>query len=168
MDPRQLVSSKQLGEVLGLTERRVQQLEAESILINVGKGRNKRYRLADAVQAVLAKSEADARAAIADASTSREMFEAERARKLKLENDKREALLVQTPSALAAIDVIVGHVAGALEQLPSQLSEDVGERRRIENVIDNVRADLARRLEQAGAALEEGRDPLEAAEAVDA
>ena len=167
-DARQLVSSAQLGSVLGVTERRVQQLEAESIFQNVGKGRSKRYHLADAIQAVLAKSEADARRAAQDASTSRELFESERARKLKLENDTREALLIETPDAIAAIDRIFGEVRTALSGVAPRFTEDIAERRRLDDVIDAILTDLAARLDQAGADLQEGRDPLAADAADDA
>lgn len=161
-DPRLVVSSGQLGAVLGLTERRVQQLEAESVFTNVGRGRSKRYHLADAVQAYCEKSEADLRRAAQEGTNSRELFEQERARKLKLENDQREALLVETPDAIAAIDRIFGEVRTALASIPARLTDDVTERRRIENEFDAVLSDLATRLDQAGAALQEGRDPLEA------
>lgn len=167
-DPQQLVSSGQLGAVIGVTERRVQQLEAESIFTNQGRGRSKRFQLAAAVQAFLAKSEMDARSAYMDASTSREQFEAERARKLKLENDTRESLLVETPDAIAAIDRIFGEVRTALAGIAPRFTEDVAERRRLDDVIDAVLTDLATRLDKAGAALQEGRDPLEADAADDA
>lgn len=167
-DPKALVSSAEMAAVLGVTERRVQQLEAESVFANVGKGRSKRYVLADAVQAWKAKAEADAKTQAASASTSREMFEAERARKLKIENDTREALLVETPDAIAAIDRIFGEVRTSLGAIPARLSEDVAERRRIEDVIADTLDELAKRLDEAGAALQEGRDPLEAGEAHDA
>lgn len=165
-DHRQHVSSSQLGAVLGLTERRVQQLEAELIFANVGTGRSKRYVLADAVQALLAKSEMDARRAANEASTSREMFESERARKLKLENDQREALLIETPDALSAIDRIFGEVRTALAGIAPRFTEDVAERRRLDDAIDTILADLVGRLDEAGTALSEGRDPL-AADAAD-
>ena len=161
-DPRQLVSSLQLGQVLGLTERRVQQLEAESLFRNVGKGRSKRYRLDEAVQALLAKSEIDAKRIVETASTSREMFEAERARKLKLENDQNEAMLLETPTALSAIDMIFGEVRTALAGISARYSEDVAERRRLDDVIDQTLADLSDRLGKAGAALAAGRDPFAA------
>lgn len=167
-DAKQLLSSSQLGAVLGLTERRIQQLESESVFVNVGKGRSKRFRLDHAVQAMVRKSEIEAQEAAASASTSRELFEAERARKLKLANDQAEALLVETPDALAAIDRIFGEVRTGLAGIPPRFTEDVAERRRLEDAIDAALAAIAGRLEQASAALQEGRDPLGADAALDA
>lgn len=163
-DADQQVSSAELARVFGLTERRIQQLEAESVFENVGRGRSKRYVLADAVQAMVRRSEIAAAEAVQGASTSREMFEAERARKLKLQNDQSEALLVETPDALAAIDAIFGEVRTALAGIPARFTEDLAERRRLEDAIDTTLADLTGRLDKAGAALAEGRDPLAADE----
>ncbi len=167
-DPRATVSSAELAAVFGLTERRIQQLEAESVFKNVGTGRSKRFRLADAVQAMLRKSEIAAAEAAQSASTSREAFEAERARKLKYQNDQAEALLVETPDALAAIDAIFGEVRTALVGIPSRHTEDLAERRRLQDAIDTSLEELVGKLEKAGAALETGRDPLAAGEADDA
>lgn len=161
---RHIVSSSELAAVFGLTERRIQQLEAESVFTNVGKGRSKRFVLSDAVQAMQRKSEMAAAEAAQSASSSREMFEAERARKLKLENDQREALLVETPDALAAIDAIFGEVRTALAGIPARYTEDLAERRRLEDAIDTTLADISGRLDKAGTALAEGRDPLAADE----
>jgi len=167
-DARVKVSSAELAKVLGLTERRVQQLEAESVFTNVGKGRSKRFVLADAVQSLVKKSETDARNAAPAAGTSRETFEAERARKLKLQNDQADALLVDTNDALAAVDHLFGEVRTALAGIPARATDDLVMRRTIEDAIDATLAGLAERLDQAGAALREGRDPLEADPALDA
>lgn len=167
-DPRAKVSSAQLAAVIGVTERRVQQLEAETVFANVGQGRSKRFVLADAVQALLAKSEAEARTAAQSASTSRDQFEAERARKLKIDNDRQENILTYTDSAVAGLDRIVGEVRTWLSALPSQITEDVAERRRIEDVVNVSMAELAARLRDVGSALRAGRDPSDAGSAHDA
>lgn len=161
-DPHARISSSQLAEVLGLTERRVQQLEAEGVFRNVGEGRSKRFVLSDAVRAWKEKSEIEADEAIQSASTSREAFEFERARKMKLENDQREALLIETPDALAAIDLIVGQITTGLAGIPARYTDDLAERRKLEELHADVLRELSDRHEQAGAALREGRDPLEA------
>ena len=159
-DPQMQLSSAELGALLGITERRVQQLETESVFANVGRGRSKRFVLCEAVRAWKEKSETDAGLAIAGASTSREMFEAERARKLKLANDQQEAMLVETPDAIAAIDFIFGETRTALAGIASRFTEDLAERRRLEDVIDQALTDLTARVAKAGSDLEEGRDPL--------
>ena len=102
------------------------------------------------------------------ADSSKEKFEAERARKLKLENDLRERLLVEMPDAVAAMDYILGEVRTDLAGIPARMTEDVAERRRLEDGINEILAGLARKLDEAGSAIQEGRDPLEAGETIDA
>lgn len=156
-DPQQLVSSVQLGEVLGLTGRRVQQLENEGVFNNVGEGRSKRFRLAESVCAYVAKCEMAT--VEPESGSSREQYEIERARKLKLANDQSEALLIQTPVALAAVDQIFGEVRTALSGIPARATDDVVIRRRIEDAIDSALHDIVARLDAACAALEAGTDP---------
>ncbi|OYW56794.1 MAG: hypothetical protein B7Y80_01545 [Hyphomicrobium sp. 32-62-53] len=156
------VSAAELGAILAsppLGDRWLRELADRGFLVKVGRAR---YDLAKSVQGYLRFVRETEVTAAVTAATSREAFEAERARKLKLENDQRQAMLVETPDALAAIDHIFGQVRTALAGLPPRISEDVAERRRIENAIDATLADLAGRLDEASAALREGRDPLAA------
>lgn len=158
------VSGTELAGLLAdppFSDRWLRELSDRGYVVKSGRGR---YDLAASVQGYIRFVRETEVEAVKEAANSKEQFEAERARKLKLENDKREALLVETTDAFAAIDLIVGNLSAELENLPSQLSEDIAERRRIEKVIDAVRAGLARRLEQAVSAIQEGRDPLEAAD----
>lgn len=142
------------------TDRWLRDLADQGYLIKAGRGR---YELAQSIRGfVRYVRETEVKASNPDASDSRDLFEAERARKLKLENDRREALLVDTSEAIAAIQSIVGIVAAELESIPSRLTDDVGERRRIEHEIDTIRTGLVVRLEKAQAALLAGDDPLAA------
>lgn len=161
-DPHVQVSSADLAQVLGMTERRVQQLEKEGVFKNVAEGRNKRFRLSDAVQAWKKKSEIEAERTIQESTGSDDLFKSERARKLKLENDLTEGTLLETDSAIAAIDHIVGQIRTGLAGIPARYTDDLVERRKLEMLHDDVLRDLSARNEQAGAALREGRDPLEA------
>lgn len=162
------ISAAELGAILAsppFGDRWLRELADKGYLVKVGRAR---YDLAKSVQGYIRFVRETEVTAAVSASTSREAFEAERARKLKLENDQRQAMLVETPDALAAIDHIFGQVRTALAGLPARITEDVAERRRIENAIDATLADLSGRLDEAGAALREGRDALAAGGEVDA
>ncbi|WP_409560204.1 hypothetical protein [Hyphomicrobium sp. MC8b] len=159
------VSVTDLGKVLGVGERWVQQLDAQGILTKSARGR---YPLAASVQAYTQfKVESEVARAIPEETSAGERVKAERARKLKLENDERELLLVAMPEALTALDVIVGPLKAGLAGVPARVTDDIAERRRIEDAIEVVLKDLAKRLEQAGDAMRQGRDPYSAVEAAD-
>jgi len=160
------ISVKFLAEVLGVTERWVQQLEKQGVLKKSGRGR---YDLAASVQAYIKfKVESEVARAVPEESSPGERVKAERARKLKLENDEKEHRLVQTPDAVAALDAIVGPLRSDLAGVPARATDDVALRRRIEDAIDIVLRGLADRFKQAGAALRAGRDPLSSLDADDA
>lgn len=158
-DAHEKISAKMLGSLLGITERWVRELETQGFIVKVGYGK---YDLAESIQGYVRYVRESEVAKHEEVPNSRDLFEAERARKLKLENDLKDNLLVETPDAMAAIDMIFGEVRTALAGIPARLTEDVAERRRIEDGIDQVLSDLADRLDKAGSALAEGRDPLEA------
>jgi hypothetical protein len=86
----------------------------------------------------------------------------ERARKLWLENEEKEAHLVRIESAMAAIDDIFGAVRGAIAGLPSRVTADPVLRRNFEDEFDAVLQGLAERLQQNASALRAGRDLTEA------
>jgi hypothetical protein len=86
----------------------------------------------------------------------------ERARKLWLENEEKEAHLVSITSAMAAIDDIFGVVRGAVAGLPSRITADPVLRRSFEDEIDAVLDGLAERLQQNTRALRAGVDLAEA------
>ena len=160
------ISVKFLAEVLGVGERWVQQLEKQGVIKKSGHGR---YDLAASVQAYIKfKVESEVARVTPEETSPGERVKAERARKLKLENDEREHRLVATPDAIAALDAIVGPLTAGLAGVPARLSDDVAERRRIEHEIDAVLRGLADRFKKASGDLRAGRDPLSADEEDDA
>lgn len=155
------ISVKMLARIFEISERRVQQLAELGVFEKVRHGRYKLDGAGRAYADYLVKSEIERRF---DDSSAKEQVEIERARKLKLENDTRENILIETPIAIAAIDLIVGQLRTDLAGVPARASEDVAIRRRVEDAINDVLEALADRFAKAGAALRAGRDPLEADE----
>ena len=163
---REEISVKKLAEVLGIGERWIQQLEKQGV---IAKTRHGRYLLAESVQAYIKfKVGSEVARAVPVESNAGERVKAERARKLKLENDEKELRLVQTPDAVAALDAIVGPLRADLAGVPARVTSDVSERRRIEDAIDTVLRRLADRFAKAGSDLRAGRDPLAAGDEDDA
>ncbi len=155
------VSAAKLGAILAappLGERWLRKLADEGYLVKSGRAE---YELAASVQGYIRRIRETEVERQVGQQNARAEFETERARKLKLENDEREGILINTRTATAAVDFIVGVVRTELAGVPPRASEDVATRRRIENAIDDVLRALAKRLEKASAALSEGRDPFD-------
>lgn len=158
-DPREPVSAVTLGQVLGLTERRIHQLEKQGVFEKSGRGK---FPLSANVQRYLEHCRETEMASATERFDSRKAYEAEQARKLKLQNDRTERLLIPLEEAIETIDVLLGPLRTDLSGVPAQVTEDIEERLPIERAIRNVLTRLADRFEKASAALEEGRDPSEA------
>lgn len=160
------ISVKLLAGILGVSERWVQQLEKQGVLKKNGRSR---YDLAASVQAYTKfKVESEVARAVPEESNPGERVKAERARKLKLDNDEKERRLVQMPSAVAALDAIVGPLKADLAGVSARVTDDVALRRRIEDATDAVLRGLADRFAKAGRDLRAGRDPLSAGDEDDA
>lgn len=155
------VNAEMLGLIMGITARRVQMLEKESVFKKRGRGK---YVLAGAGEAYakyLSKSEVDRR----EGTPVRELVDIERARKLKLENDQLENTLLPTQLALSAVDLIMGVLQSELAGLPAQASDDVAVRHKVEDGCTRVLKSVSERFEKAGEAMEAGRDPFDTSEA---
>jgi len=159
------LTAVELGSVIGVSARRVQQLAAQGIFAKDGRSK---YPLAASVKSYIdwkLKSEIERRD---DATTADEAVKIERARKLRLENEQTERGLVPMASAVAAVDAIVGPLRSDLAGVPARVTDDVGERRAIEDAINKVLSGISDRLREAGEALRKGRDPLQTGDEDDA
>lgn len=160
-DDPNVVSWARLAEVLNdppFTSRWIQTLADQGVLVRVG---HAKYHLAKSVQGFIRHKLENEVKATQTASNSREAFEAERARKLKLENDQAEALLIPTQLAIDAVDAVVGVYQSEVHSIPARVTQDVALRRQWEQEIDRVSDGIKKRCEKAVANLEAGRDPLD-------
>lgn len=154
------VTIAELADVLNLTVQRVNQLAAEGI---IEKTRHGHARFGSSVRRYIDYSVE--RATVKGRQghgTSGERVKAERARKLKLENDVRERLLVPISDVLTALDMIVGPLKSDLAGVAARVTDDVILRRRIEDGIESALHDIADRFEKTGAAMKKGIDPFTA------
>lgn len=161
----QLVSAPALGALLGKTDRWVRGLENDGVFTKAERGL---YPLAPSLQAYVAHVRESEIAKAAREPSAKTAIDRERARKLRLENDARERELIPMDEALAAIDFILAEVRNGLAGVAARVSDDVRERRRIDDQIDAVLGDLDTKLREAGAALEAGRAPVAAFDAASA
>ncbi|MBN6823994.1 hypothetical protein JRF84_31000 [Methylobacterium organophilum] len=160
------VTQRALAKALGVSDRRVRQLAADKILppprgglhdLALCKERFRAYRSSTRPNGTPAQRP---RRGEGEGGEGGGDLEAERTRKLRLENDETERLLIRIEDAIAAIDAIVGQIPADLAAVAPRVTDDIALRRRIEDEIDHALNGLARRFAKATAALEKGHDPL--------
>jgi len=153
------ISASDLGDLFGLTPRRVQQLANQGVFVKIKHGIYDRNQSAIRYVDYKIKSEIERRT---ESNDSADEVMKERARQLRLKNDTAENLLVETDHAMGAVEVVVGMVRTALAGVPARVSDDVGVRGLIDDAIDSVLEDLSRKFEKASSALQEGSSPIKA------
>ena len=150
------VSTADLAEVLGLGERRVQQLANMKVFRRLAHGE---WLLPECVQAYIdhkVKSET-ARLGKASASGADRLKEVKaRREELKLAREERE--LVPLTDALFAMDQVAGVIALEVNNVPARVTRDLDERTRLEAEIHDALAAVAKRIAECAAALRADRD----------
>jgi phage terminase Nu1 subunit (DNA packaging protein) len=142
------VVSEIVGEILGLTGRRVRQLTEEGVMAKNGRGK---YPVLASIKAYIKWLQAaQQRNAPSDA---REAVLHERARSLRLQNDEREHRLVDTEEVIAVLDEIVGIFRSEMDGLPARLTRDLDERKIVQEAVDAIGHRAADKLEQRAAEL---------------
>lgn len=145
------VSTADLAEVLGLGERRIQQLAGLGVFRRLGHGE---WLLPECVQAFVdhrVKSET-ARLAKSTATGADRLKEVKAKREeLKLAREERE--LVPLADALFAMDQVAGTLALEVNNIPARHTRDLDERDRLQAEIDAVLQTVADRVAERGTAL---------------
>ena len=154
------ISGQAIAAAFEISDRRVQQLANDGVIERTSHGR---YKLAG-FAAAIAKSQVDGEAKRLERQNPASAIDLdqERGRKLRLENDETEGLLIRTDAVMALVDWIFGAMETALAGVPAQFTGDVAERRRLEHVMDEVRRGIARDYDQARANTLASGDPLNA------
>ena len=105
-----------VGQILGLTSRRVTQLVADGVIKRSTRGK---YSVAAAVAGYIKWLQA-AQQRNAPSEARERLIEA-RARSIELQNEEREHRLIDTDEAIAALDEFVGIFSTELDGLPADL-----------------------------------------------
>ncbi|MDX2265435.1 MAG: hypothetical protein NW215_10745 [Hyphomicrobiales bacterium] len=156
------IAGIELAAILGLSPRRIDQLVVEGAFQKVARGK---FALGDAVQSYIAhiKEEAKKR----QATTTDDELRAERARKLRLENDQTEAILLPADAVMNTLDEVVAAVRVGFAGLPARVTRDMELRKVIETECDSILTAVAKLLEDRAAVLARGSDAAAAGEDVD-
>lgn len=156
------ITVPELADVFGITPRRVDQLTVEGAFKKSGRGR---YVLGHAAQAYVEYLKEEGRKA--KASTTDEELRGERARKLRLENDQTEAMLLPADAVFNVLDEVVASVRVGFSGLPARVTRDIPLREIIETEVNSVLAAVSDLLENRAALLAGGKDAEAAAEDAD-
>lgn len=151
-----------LGDILGVSARRINQLVIEKW---IPKSARNTISLKDGVQGYIGFLE-DRHEKSRSTATDDEL-RAERARKLRLENDRTEGKLIETDAAMDAIDDICATIRIGFGALPARITRDLKMRGKIEDEVDRILTAVAAKLEDKGALLASDED-ADAAEEGDA
>lgn len=132
-------SADALADLLNVSARRVRQIAVEARIKPAARGQWPvaaiiRATIAAAGKARMGDAEREARAALMQA----------RAHEIRLRTAREEGELVPTDEAVAYTQAVVGALISRLNGLPAQITRDLRERRRIEKMIDEIRADVAK------------------------
>ena len=137
-----------VGQILGLTSRRVTQLVADGVIKRSTRGK---YSVAAAVAGYIKWLQA-AQQRNAPSEARERLIEA-RARSIELQNEEREHRLIDTDEAIAALDEFVGIFSTELDGLPARLTRDLEERKTVREAVDAIRNRAADKLAQRSAEL---------------
>lgn len=150
------VSAARLAAILAdppFTSRWLRCLAERGYLVKIGRAE---YDLRKSIQGY-ARYIRDTKVA---AVMSRENFEAERTRKLKLKNDETEAGLIDTKLAIRSVNQIVDIYVSGAQSVPERVTKDPALRQRWEREISRIVDGINQRRRKAISLLAAGRDPL--------
>jgi phage terminase Nu1 subunit (DNA packaging protein) len=159
------VTTADLALVLGVTDRRVQQLETQGVLRKLEHGE---WDLAESVQGYL-RHRLKAKQRVTPAGgKAEEKLKAAKAAREELKLAVEEGRLIAADEAVATLDDIVGTLRADLAGIPARLTRDMALRERVETEIDAALGRCADRFAERAEALCPGSEPGEAATEDDA
>lgn len=132
------IGAEVAAALIMVTPRRLQQLTTEGWIKREGRGQ---YTIKDVVQGYIAFKDDLLRKAEKNATENR--IRDARAREIELRTAREEGALVPTEEAVAYTQAVVGELISRMNGLPAQITRDLDERRRIEAMLDRIRADVA-------------------------
>lgn len=132
-----VVSTTEAGRRLGITGQAIRNLIADGYIQRTAGG----VKSDDAFNGYIRFLKDSDRRTTKSAAESR--VRDARAREIELRTAREEGELIPTEEALAYVQAVVGALISRMNGLPAQITRDLDERRRIEAMLDGVRAEVA-------------------------
>ena len=150
------VSTADLAEVLGVGERRIQQLASIGVFRRLAHGE---WLLPECIQAFIKhKVESEIGRQGKQVATGADRLKEIKARREELKLAQEERELVPLSDAIFAMDELAGLLALEINNVPARFTRDLGERERLQAEIDDALLKLATRIAQCAAALRADRE----------
>lgn len=160
------VSTPDLAEILGVSERRIQQLAGAGVLRRQAHGE---WVLPEAVQAFVEyQVQNETKRLTKGAATGADRLKEIKARREELKLAREERELVPLVDAIFAMDQVAGVIALEVNNVPARFTRDLDERERLQAEIDDVLKTVAERIQKCGAALRADLDADQAEDEDDA
>jgi hypothetical protein len=153
------VIQKDLAKVLGLSDRRVQILLKEGVLVGAGRSS---YPLAENVARYVDFKEKAAAEKAAPAAA--DGLRTKREEQLAIRIGREDRQLITLTEAIEFVDNVCGLFIQTISGLPARYTRDLAERKRLEATCDDVRQELSDAFGKEQRALRTGISADEAAE----
>ncbi|WP_147245670.1 hypothetical protein [Pseudochrobactrum asaccharolyticum] len=153
-----IVNQTAMAEILGITPRRLRQLEKEEeVIVSDGVGK---FHVGRVVQAYVAyRSEGAVRKS---GSESMDRLREEKMLDIRLNRMRKDRELISLDEALSFSDELVGLFVSYLTGLPAEITGVPRERQRLHDIIDKGRLKLADRLSKKIGTLRTGSEDPDA------
>lgn len=153
-----IINQTEMAEVLGITSRRLRQLEKEEqVITSEGVGK---FRLSHVVQAYIAYRAEGATKKYGSESADR--LREEKMLDIRLNRMRKDRELISLDEALSFSDELVGLFVSYLTGLPAEITGVPRERQRLHDIIDKGRLKLADRLTKKISTLRTGSEDPDA------
>ena len=146
-------SASEIGNILGISERRVRQLAAEGKIPRPMRGK---FDAPACVKAILEAARADRPASALEKSRARAIDARARAQELKMAREERE--LIPFDDAMESMELMMGAVNTAFVTLPARFTRNLETREKLDELIFVIRTELADKLHKLSNKYLEGKN----------
>lgn len=154
----QIVNQTEMAEILGISTRRLRQLEKEDdVVIPESPGK---FRIGTVVQAYAAYLREGA--VRKTGNEGLDQLRAEKVLDARMTRMRKDRELIALDEALGAADELAGLFVSYLNGLPAEITKEPRERQRLNDIIDKGRLRLADRLAKKIEALRSGTEDFDA------
>lgn len=151
------ISASDLGNILGISERRVRQLAAEGKIPAPTRGK---FDGPACVRAVLAAARADRPESALEKARARAIDARARSQEIKIAREEHE--LIPFDAAMDAFELFSGAVNTAFVTLPARFTRNLEDREKLDDLIFTVRTELSEKLAELAKRCLEGNNEHDA------